>query len=297
LPGTEAACHTDKLAGVTPIGLWFMVFVDSTLTGVPPSELEVGLNAELVGPAPPTLATLGIGDDLLILNWTPSTDTTTYGYNILIDPLPGHETSADLAASMTGDAAPDTVTVCNDAGAEAGADAGCRVVTLGPDAAAQFSSCPSKILVGTSVTVTVDAGVDSSVASEDAGLEASTTTPTPTTTTTGTMPTPTQLAQVYTQVVGASVTTKTITGLKNGYVYTIAMTSVDGLNDNGPVSDPQCETPSVVDDFFTTYAKDGGLAGGGFCAIEQVGAPAGLGALALLALSTSLSLARRRRRR
>jgi hypothetical protein len=306
LPGTEAACHADKLAGVTPVSLWFMVFPNSTLTGVPPSELEVGLNAELVGPAPPTLSTIGIGDGLLILNWTPSTDTTTYGYNIFIDPLPGHETSADLASSMSPDAAPYTTTVCNDGGSpDAGMDAGCHVVTLGPDASAQFTTCPSKILVGTGVTGTTidDASVDSSVSTviEDSGLDASTTTTTtlPGTTTTGTAPTPAQIALIDgpEQIIGSTVSTKTITGLKNGYVYTIAMSSIDGLNDNGPISGPECATPSPVNDFFTDYVNDGGLAGGGFCAVEQIGAPAGLGALGLLALSLSLSLARRRRRR
>ena len=58
-----------------------------------------------------------------------------------------------------------------------------------------------------------------------------------------------------------------------------------------------CSTPTAVDDFFTQYATDGGLAGGGFCTLAAVGAPKPMLATMFGASIAGAALARARRRR
>ena len=93
-------------------------------------------------------------------------------------------------------------------------------------------------------------------------------------------------------VTGESVTTHTVTGLRNGFQYDLVVASVDNYGNVGPPSSPPvCATPEPVNDFWKIYRGDGGGAGGGFCALEAVGAPvtssvafAGAGALVIAGL-------------
>jgi hypothetical protein len=94
-----------------------------------------------------------------------------------------------------------------------------------------------------------------------------------------------------------SVGTYTITGLKNGTTYNAVVSAVDAYGNIGPPSVEQCDYPAPVNDFWTDYRNDGGRAGGGFCALEAVGAPAG-SSLAGVALVLGVGgIVRRRRRR
>jgi hypothetical protein len=95
---------------------------------------------------------------------------------------------------------------------------------------------------------------------------------------------------------GETNSTYTITGLTNAVPYSVVVASVDNFGNVGPPSIQQCATPMPVNDFWKIYRTDGGQAGGGFCALEAVGAPAstsvafaGAGALVIAGL-------RRRRR-
>jgi hypothetical protein len=98
-------------------------------------------------------------------------------------------------------------------------------------------------------------------------------------------------------VTGEADSTFTISGLTNGPPgYTVVVSSVDNFGNIGPPSIEACATPMPVNDFWKIYRTDGGQAGGGFCALEAVGAPAstsvafaGAGALVIAGL-------RRRRR-
>jgi hypothetical protein len=48
---------------------------------------------DLVGPPAPTALTLAVGDRLLIANWMLNDDSDTAGYDLYIDPIPGHEST------------------------------------------------------------------------------------------------------------------------------------------------------------------------------------------------------------
>jgi hypothetical protein len=94
---------------------------------------------------------------------------------------------------------------------------------------------------------------------------------------------------------GETNSTHTITGLKNGVPYTVVVSSVDNFGNIGPPSTQACDSPAPVNDFWKIYRTDGGQAGGGFCALEAVGAPAG--SAAAFAGAGALVLAGLRRRR
>ena len=80
---------------------------------------------------------------------------------------------------------------------------------------------------------------------------------------------------IGTTATGETNSTFTITGLKNFVTYTVAVSSVDNFGNVGPPSIQACGRPAPVNDFWKIYRTDGGGAGGGFCALEAVGAPAG----------------------
>lgn len=59
-------------------------------------------------------------------------------------------------------------------------------------------------------------------------------------------------------------------GLTNGDNYACAVSCIDTMENNGPLSQFQAGTPWYVDDFFSNYRRAGGLAGGGFCSIGHL---------------------------
>ena len=89
----------------------------------------------------------------------------------------------------------------------------------------------------------------------------------------------------------------TVTGLKNQVNYTIAVAGSDAFGNAGPLSTPMCGVPVPVDDFWKRYRESGGLAGGGFCALQAVGMPVEASVFAATGLFASVALFRRRRRR
>jgi hypothetical protein len=307
IAGTEAACHVAKQSGAIPLSLQFIV---SDLGGNEDSSLQIGLNVELIGPAPPTGITIGVGEGLLKLNWTPVSDPNTQGFNIFIDPLPGQE-GTDAGATTSNDAGAPADLVCEDAGfldgglGEDGApietpvDGGaCHYRTVIEASTSQTTMCPSTILTS-GVTGILDSGdIASTTTEDDASASTSTDDAAAEEIVSGTAPTTAQLAQIdkSAQIGGGTQTAATVKGLKDGYVYTIAIAAIDNLNDNGPLSTPVCATPAPVDDFYDEYRAAGGLAGGGYCSFEGAGVPTGMGAATVFALCLYLSVARRRRR-
>jgi hypothetical protein len=293
----DDACHTISTAGAIPINLQF-IWVVGTSEVAGATSLYIGLNAELIGPEPPSGVDAGVGDGILLLGWTPSSDPTTKGYSIFVDPLPGHEGEIEDAAPV--DSALPIETVCKDAGFSDGGidDAGdpiqipidsgmCTTVMIkDAESVPANNVCPSTVLVsgvsGTSTT-TSEAGVDASAVT--------------TTSETGTAPSPQQLAHLYTTLQNNTATQYTLTGLKDGYTYTVAVAAVDNLEDNGPLSPPTCATPSPISDFWTIYRDSGGLAGGGYCALDGVGAPTGAGIFGVAMATALFGWVRRRRQK
>lgn len=89
--------------------------------------------------------------------------------------------------------------------------------------------------------------------------------------------------------------------LENGTSYQIGVAAYDLLGNAGPLSTTACVTPAPVDDFFSTYRRAGGQAGGG-CAVGAGprSVPGGAAAMGLVALVLAAASVRRhgaRRRR
>jgi hypothetical protein len=76
-------------------------------------------------------------------------------------------------------------------------------------------------------------------------------------------------------VTGANNSTFLVKGLLDGVNYNVVVSAVDNFGNVGPPSTQQCAIPAPVNDFWKDYRAAGGQAGGGFCALEAVGAPAG----------------------
>lgn len=98
-------------------------------------------------------------------------------------------------------------------------------------------------------------------------------------------------------ITGQTNSTYTITGLTNAKSYTVVVAAVDNYGNVGPPSTQACDCPAPVTDFWKTYRTDGGGAGGGFCALEAVGAPAGSTVAFAGAGSLVVATLRRRRRK
>jgi hypothetical protein len=179
-----------------------------------------------------------------------------------------------------------------------GVEAGCYTRAGGSSSGANASSCTSTLLASgivqdsgmtssTTTTVTDDSGavVDSSVVSGTGGIS--------------TIPSANLVAASGPS--GVTVSDKstgsyTIKGLTNGVTYNVAVSAVDGYGNIGPPSSQACDYPAPVNDFFKTYRLDGGQAGGGFCALEAVGEPAGASVASIVFGASALALARRRRK-
>jgi hypothetical protein len=97
-------------------------------------------------------------------------------------------------------------------------------------------------------------------------------------------------------VTGIAISSQMITNLTNGATYNVAVAAVDASGNVGPQSSVVCDMPAPVNDFYKIYRMDGGRAGGGFCALEAVGAPGGAPIVSLGIGGAALALARRRKR-
>jgi hypothetical protein len=77
----ESACHTQTSSGQVALNIYFM-FLPNTGDATPDASFSYSLNADLVGPLAPYNLTVGIGDQLLLLNWSSQIDSTIQGFNI-----------------------------------------------------------------------------------------------------------------------------------------------------------------------------------------------------------------------
>jgi hypothetical protein len=340
-----SACQVQSTFLAVPININFIPVNpgDGSLAG---QAFEYTLATDLVGPPAPANVTIGDGDTLFVVNWTPNLDTDTGGYDVIIDPIPGQE-PADGAAAVAADGATGAITTLTcppeaDASTEDGAtdgevgagpvmdatvdatatapgtpfpvpadaaflnDAGCLTGQVGSSSSAGSTTstcnvCSDSLLTGAFL---VDSGSEASVTPveefDDAGnlIDSGATS-----SNMGTggifQPPPGHTvnpnATTGTTATGATSSTYTITGLKNGVPYTVVVSAVDNFGNVGPPSTQACDCPAPVNDFWKIYRTDGGNAGGGFCALEAVGAPAGT--TAAFAGAGALVIAGLRRRR
>jgi hypothetical protein len=279
------------------------------------SGYEYPLKTDLVGPPPPTGVSIADGDTLFIVNWNANVDPDTAGYDVFLDPIPGQEgQEASVPVPQPTEICPDTGAATGDDAslqdatsqdatldasvADASAattDAGCHFTTIGGSGDSGSSTCYSPILAsgifldsGTSTVVeTDDSGEGGTVVTGGGGISTI-----PCANVFGADACGSQAVTVSDKSTG----TYTIKGLKNGPMYNVAVAATDGYGNVGPPSTIVCDSPAPVNDFWDSYRGAGGRAGGGFCALEAVGAPgSSLAGLALVA--SAGALARRRRRR
>jgi hypothetical protein len=321
--GPDACTHQPSFAPVT-ITVWFLPLLANGLldTAGTPYQYPAILTS-LLAPPPPTGVSIGDGDTLFVVNWTPNTDAYTAGYDVFIDPPPG--SSPDAAGS-----APQQTLYCPDAsvGSAAGAatadadtdgesdadatasavaatDASCFYIYGGGSlpSGAGGSNCPSTVLASGTVQSTGTVLADEASTIESVDTDAAIVTGTggistiPCQYLIGGACSAGQPAYSSTQATlsGEGVGSYTVKGLTNGTTYTIAVSAVDGSGNVGPPSIEACDYPAPVNDFFTQYRNDGGQAGGGFCALEAVGMATGSSAAFGGVAAAALALARRRK--
>ena len=97
---------------------------------------------------------------------------------------------------------------------------------------------------------------------------------------------------------GGSTTATATIPARNFDFYVFAVAAVDTIGNVGALSNIQCGTPGPIKDFWYNYSTlDGGLAGGGYCALEGVGMPAGSAFMTAGVGLAAVSLIRRRRKK
>lgn len=221
------------------------------------SSKTLDIDADTVGPPALSGVKVGVGDTRLNVSWDSIGEAgTTNAQQVTVFYAPS-------GPSTSTGAEPVTKVVCDDAGADDGGDAAaitdanCRTVTVSDGSSSSSSgSCTAPGFNGTATP-------------EDS------------------------VGRVSTGSVGGRLT---IDGLQNGTSYAVAVGATDPYLNVGELSPLQCATPVLLDDFFETYKKAGGGAGGGFCSLEGAGAPAGSLALAVGLVGAAAALVRRRLR-
>ena len=299
-PAGEEACHKQTASGATAVSLYFF-FTQQTRDPVGTPAPAVAVPVATLGPSPPSNVSVQFGDTLLIANWTAPNDQAALAYNVFCDPPRGQEEAGVGAAddaggsfqSMCADAATSSADAADAAeGADGDAamsadanmtpvDAACPQVYVPNVSDAAASTCPSKVLVSGGGTAT----------STSTGSEAGAMT---TTTIVGGVQKAIDHKYLCGSANGGISSGVTITGLQNGVFYTLAVAGTDAFGNNGPLSTPGCKTPQLIDDFWNVYRRDGGGAGGGFCALEGVGIPAGTTVFTVGMLAAMVALVRRR---
>jgi hypothetical protein len=299
-PLDASACQAQSGADAVPMYIFFMP-IDSSNDVVGNSTLyRYQITTDLVGPAPPAMQPLTVGDTFLTVNWSPSTDTDTLGYDVFTYPAAG--ASADAQASV--DAYADgPLTECNESGT---GDMECYTFNTGGSGYdGGTSACPALPPAFALPSIYPTAPSTTSTSTSEAGDEAGTvdeasTTDGPISTSTGEPGIgPTQLqaylvpSQTVPTVYGATNGNLQVSGLTDGTHYAFVASSVDAEGNVGPPSYTACDFPDTTTDFFQSYRRDGGAAGG--CALDPERL-SGVGA-AVAGLGLVLAAAARRRRR
>ena len=261
-------CAKDSHMLPVPVYLQVMAFGSGTVVGWSSGTMSTGavvaiISAyDLAGPNPPTNPSVGTGNGLIVVDFSavdqPVEDFD--GYKVYCYPENAGSTSTTDGGALS--------TKADDAGLS---DGGVESDAAVADAAASDASSASDSGTSTSC-VTGSPFVAGKLPSAEAEK---------------------YLCKDSTVTAGNKLT---VTGLKNGVKYAIAIGSRDKYKNSGVLSEIQCGTPKETDDFYTVYRRAGGTAGGGWCAIGSPrGATFGIAGIALV-LALAARIARRGRR-
>jgi hypothetical protein len=292
-----SACLAQSGPEAVPMYIFFMP-IDSSNNVVGGATLyRYEITTDLVAPGAPASQPLTVGDTFLTVNWSASTDPDTLGYDVFTYPAAG--AIGDAQASVDADG---PLAECTETGT---GDNECYTFNTGGNTYdGGTSACPALPAAFTAASIypaspstTSSAG---SEASDEAG-DASAADAASTSTSSGEPGIgPSQLqaylvpSQTVPTVYGATNGSLQVSGLTDGTHYAFVVSAVDAEGNVGPPSaTPQCDFPDTTTDFFQSYRRDGGDAGG--CALDPQrlsGVGAGVAGLGLL-----LAAAARRRRR
>lgn len=319
-PQGSAACHAQVAPGTVSVGVYFMAMEADGLT-VDGTPAMYSLDVDLVGPYPPTGVTAGVGENLIVVNWTPAVDSTIEGFNVYCQDQGANGGDAGLLEAEVPEATlvcPAGVTATTDGATDATATTdmdACVFVNVTGTNSPGGSVCVSNALIDSyclvngvvstaasceSVTVTgVDAGEDAIVDTVETDASAEASVPA------GTAVGISNIPSIYLcgQVGGNTTSSFTVLGFADGGApikdftqYAVGVAAFDGTGNTGIISSLSCVTPAPVITFWDQYLADGGRGGGGFCALEGAGIPIG-GSLFGGGMGVAvLAYARRRRR-
>jgi hypothetical protein len=212
-----------------------------------------GTGIDVVGPAPPGRISVGVGERQLSISMDDvPTDATRQRYEAFCVP-----------AGATGDSSPGEDAGINPSGGSGGVasplDAGDASVSL--DAGGVTTGEP-------------DAG-DPSAAPAACFTELLRVGARP--------PTDDRYSCGTTNAISGTLRTKG--NLVNYQPYAVAVSGQDELGNAGVVSEIQCGTPRVLEDFYELYKNRGGPGGGGFCSVSPQAGKTGVGAASVLLMA------------
>lgn len=265
---SESVCGTVDLANFAVQFLYFAPGQQAT----PAASLNLSVQVDTVGPAPPSGLGTKPGNGRITVTWT---NISGEGG---LSALTGVRAYCDLQQATT--AAPTPSTPGTELVCEGGID----------DAGVEFDAGCTEVEVdgGTSDTpTTTECSSPNFVTSDGAQIL------------------PDQafndkfLCGSVTGNTGSSLIADSFGGnpLVNGTTYAVAVAATDQFGNNGPLSSVVCEYPEATNDFWDNYGRAGGQAGATCAATGAIGAPAGgIGLLAVFG-GVVVSFARRMRRK
>ena len=108
-----SACSLQSSYAATQFNIYIMAIESDGITE-DGTAWNYPLPVDVIGPPAPAITKPGVGDTLLLVQWTPNSDSDTGGYDVFVDPPPGTAVSADAATDAA--IASNATLVCPEAG-------------------------------------------------------------------------------------------------------------------------------------------------------------------------------------
>lgn len=265
------------------ITLWVLPLQSGATRSVPSDSgaVQIGTVYDIAGPSPPgDLSILG-GNTLVKAQFTAvsSTSVDFHGYRFYCFPYGSGDAGTSEAGLSTKSFPPAPAPPLPDATDETG-DAIVDETAVTDSAPGDEGGTAGDTGAGDSSDAT------SSEASTEGGIPANCPSGTPFQP--GQLPNPATMDQYICDEEGSFAGSINIKNLTNGKRVAVAVAATDNQGNSGAFSNVSCATPDFTDDFYTVYRRDGGTAGGGYCAYS--GSSNGPWAIALGALAAALGI-------
>ncbi len=250
--GTLADCEVEWASSLS----FYFMYVDDTddVVGTPAIWSDTGV--DMRGPLPPSDVKAGIGDEMLVAQWTQSNSIDLLGYRVYCAPRQDVTLTPDAGAEPgTGAAVLDAGGAMLDASRPA---VEASVLPDGTTSASDDTAAP--LDASTGALQTGDAGALTVACSAPGLIEGQL---------------PSKDLQVCSNVTSTNASRGIARGLENGVEYALAVAAVDDLGNPGHLSNVACGIPEEVAEFYEVYRADGGGGGGGICAVSRAGALGG----------------------